>query len=782
MIKAFRNIQQSELPLCGGKGTSLVKMINSKYKVPDGFIIGSDVFMAYCQSNDIINTPLDQFSQAIIDGAFSNEIKDNILSTFYQVFSKNTKVAVRSSALCEDGKKFAWSGELETYLFVEEKDLLSCVKKCFASLFSERALTYARKVNVNKEHLQVAVIVQEQLDSDFAGVAFSCNPLSGVNEVVLEYVTGQGEALVSGRVIPNRIIYSNDNLIAKEDNVYSSQNISIELQQNLVKGTKRLERLYGFPVDVEWAIEKGRLFYLQCRPVTSYSHRGSIDALLPELFPITKWKFDTQTQFHYMFMHAMMRAANEQLHKRVFGFSRTFEDCVRTKGEVFKDKSASDRLKTCMNSMIEKETFFLERFASLWAKVVKREKRYIKRITDLNFSVLSDNDLLTEAKKFEEEYRRSLVFAFYFIDDFLEEKFLQLLQNEYSLTTEESTHVFSKIATCSNEYGTLFYSEEPVDLLKIAIKKENGENIQKDIDLHINKYGWMLAPIERTIRIFTPKDYESRIDSLINEDNLSERLCKVLNVRKENDKQFNDTINKYHIKGQALHFAKIIRTFIYYHTLLTEHTDLLCYHGTKTILTEIACRKRVPVEDIVMLSTEEIISFMASKITSEEVQALAENRSKSYALIFHKGKLYVFDDEEADRFQKSFVPTFVENHKSSIKNKGSDSDNILLKGSVCQVGRVIGRVKIVNSYSDCEKVDPGDILVANMTTPNFISAMERAAGFITDQGGITCHAAILSRELGVPCIVGTAIATKILRDNQIVELDAYIGVVKAKQQ
>ena len=76
------------------------------------------------------------------------------------------------------------------------------------------------------------------------------------------------------------------------------------------------------------------------------------------------------------------------------------------------------------------------------------------------------------------------------------------------------------------------------------------------------------------------------------------------------------------------------------------------------------------------------------------------------------------------------------------------------------------------------KVEKGDIIVATMTTPDYISAMEKASGFITDEGGITCHAAIISREFNVPCIVGTVNATEKLRDGQIVEMDAYSGIVK----
>ena len=87
----------------------------------------------------------------------------------------------------------------------------------------------------------------------------------------------------------------------------------------------------------------------------------------------------------------------------------------------------------------------------------------------------------------------------------------------------------------------------------------------------------------------------------------------------------------------------------------------------------------------------------------------------------------------------------------------------------------MGIAKVLNNYNDIYKVNRGDILVASMTTPDLISAMEKASGFITDEGGITCHAAILSREFDVPCIVGTVDATKKIHDGDLVELDAYNG-------
>lgn len=90
---------------------------------------------------------------------------------------------------------------------------------------------------------------------------------------------------------------------------------------------------------------------------------------------------------------------------------------------------------------------------------------------------------------------------------------------------------------------------------------------------------------------------------------------------------------------------------------------------------------------------------------------------------------------------------------------------------------VRGIVKILESHKENDKLKKGEILVVSMTTPDFISAMEKAAAIITDEGGITCHAAIISRELGIPCIIGTKIATKVLKDGDYVEVNANTGII-----
>lgn len=101
-----------------------------------------------------------------------------------------------------------------------------------------------------------------------------------------------------------------------------------------------------------------------------------------------------------------------------------------------------------------------------------------------------------------------------------------------------------------------------------------------------------------------------------------------------------------------------------------------------------------------------------------------------------------------------------------------------VQGVVAYKGLAQGTVKVLLTPQDIGKIERGDILVTNMTVPAYLSAMHRAAAFVTNEGGITCHAAILAREMKKPCIIGTKIATKIFKDGQLVEVDAINGVVR----
>ncbi|MEI6596661.1 MAG: TatD family hydrolase, partial [bacterium] len=131
---------------------------------------------------------------------------------------------------------------------------------------------------------------------------------------------------------------------------------------------------------------------------------------------------------------------------------------------------------------------------------------------------------------------------------------------------------------------------------------------------------------------------------------------------------------------------------------------------------------------------------------------------------------------EIDKVAKCYTGVIY----SSFKKIFLERDNNTKKfgGFIASKGFVKGNVKLVLCREDFKKIKQGDILVASMTTPEMLSLMKKAVGFITDEGGITSHAAIISREMKKPCIIGTKIATKVLHDGDLVEVDANKGVVK----
>jgi len=144
-----------------------------------------------------------------------------------------------------------------------------------------------------------------------------------------------------------------------------------------------------------------------------------------------------------------------------------------------------------------------------------------------------------------------------------------------------------------------------------------------------------------------------------------------------------------------------------------------------------------------------------------------QNRKKGY--IYFKNKLYTNISLKNFTKKNNF---FISNNKEENNSKKE------IKGKIAFHGVVRGVVKILFERSDVDKIKPGNVLVSPMTTPNYIQAMEKASAIITDEGGITCHAAIIAREMQKPCIIGTKNATQVLHDGDLVEVDANKGIIK----
>jgi pyruvate, water dikinase len=308
-ILNFTEITKKDVELAGGKGASLGEMTNSGIPVPPGFVILSTAFDKFIKEtgmNAEIDAALDDVdhqkmhtvedvSERIRSIIMNVPMPDDLAKEIYDHFEKlDAKlVAVRSSATAEDSSAAAWAGQLDTFLNTNKETLIENVRKCWASLFTPRAIFYRFEKELHKEYISVAVVIQKMVESEISGIAFSVHPVTqDRNQLIIEAGLGLGEAVVSGQITPDSYVvdkqdYTMININVSEQNKklvlgYSgSGNDWVDITDGgeqkltgkeiieLSKLVVLIEEHYKFPCDIEWAVMKGKFYVTQSRPITT---------------------------------------------------------------------------------------------------------------------------------------------------------------------------------------------------------------------------------------------------------------------------------------------------------------------------------------------------------------------------------------------------------------------------------------------------------------------------------------------------------------------------------
>jgi pyruvate,water dikinase len=271
-VKRIDEWNESLVQLLGGKGKSLVKLQQSGFNTPDGTILSSEVFKEYLKINETLSQVKqlsedlnrdnfrdkgEQIRELILQGEIQNQ--EEILS---EIESLDPPYAVRSSSVSEDSDSSSFAGMHHTGLEVTDSEVLEEMKKCWASLFSDRAIIYRLTKNL-KPYEEMAVIVQEMVDADISGVLFTENP-DGSDEIYIESIEGLGEKLVSGEITPAKAKLERENLkIVKQETGLSKSDLKKLAEKSLEIGEQ-----FGSPQDIEWCIKDGEVFFLQSRPIT----------------------------------------------------------------------------------------------------------------------------------------------------------------------------------------------------------------------------------------------------------------------------------------------------------------------------------------------------------------------------------------------------------------------------------------------------------------------------------------------------------------------------------
>lgn len=306
--------------------------------------------------------------------------------------------------------------------------------------------------------------------------------------------------------------------------------------------------------------------------------------------------------------------------------------------------------------------------------------------------------------------------------------------------------------------------KEELDFIQIVLN--NKEFTKEHLKSHGRKYSWLFI---NTFDIRECMEFMKKKFKRYKNMDLIKKKEEIISVKKELESKHKEIIKN--IEEDISEYLNIL------HQLSRDRMETkFVFAGFEFLLndflSEISRRINIPFADMIKyIRTEEIAGILNNKIRISDEEL--SDRKKFYIFMYENGETIFNYGTKALEDMKKLYPELFE--EKNIKE---------FKGSIANAGKARGNVVIVppKDLESLEKINKkfnkGDILVTSMTQPNTILLMEKAAAFVTDEGGILCHAAIISREMNKPCIIGTKIATKVLKDGDLVEVDADKGIVR----
>ncbi len=394
-----------------------------------------------------------------------------------------------------------------------------------------------------------------------------------------------------------------------------------------------------------------------------------------------------------------------------------------------------------------------------WKRAEYRFQRFFDALPSVRLREVSDAGLLSLfdqcARLAVDRFTSSAI-----IDHFAlgtDHHLAQLLRKELGRQKKESD--FTKLfSIASAPIHQSFINQAEAELLKIAIEAPRDT---ARIRAYAKKYFWMKNNYIDA-RVLTPRHFAREIRLWKNSGaDLKKKYRELVTTPQRNAQRKAVLLKKYRLSRLLKTLLTISEDFTWWQDERKKATYLCIHLGTK-ILGEMARRRNVLPELVKYLVPAEVRSWFLRRQPS--VAQLRE-RVRGCVVIAKRSGTAVVTGVSVAKVRKAMFP-----------KKGNDLVRDI-RGLSASVGRVIGPVKIVGSVREIGKVEKGDVIVAVMTRPDYIAGLKKAAAIVTNEGGVTCHAAIISRELGIPCVIATKIATEVLKDGDLVEVNANHGVV-----
>ncbi len=860
----------------GKKGAALVKMHSVGFNVPSGGCICASDFRQFLQNNHLVDKVsevdrvLEESGAApeimcrhIIDTILASEIPSQLQTQIEHFIVKNSKdrqstYAVRSSATKEDGVDSSFAGLFVSFLNIQTTtDICNSIKKCWASVFETRVLSYCADRNIKINDLEMGVVIQQMVMAQKSGVTFSIDPISGRDTHVLtEACFGLGEGLVSGHITPDRYIYDwyaekeiNQEIANKEcqfipvDSHPFVQQVDIDsdkqeqpvLSNRLIKQVTTLavdvQKLYGFPVDIEWAIYQDELYLLQARPITAIQYLaidgewttadfkdGGVSSTVCTPFMWSLYNYIWQQAMPtYLEKVGLIESGKDLVWgdmfygrpywnvgevkrglKRLPGFvEREFDESlgirVAYEGDGHVTKNSIKSLITGLRVLYKLGKSFAEIVEYSRSYIVDQSKN-LQQLESYNYENTTDDEFF--------EFYRNLITDKYFLS---ESSYFNVIYDNSNVST-----LFSEFFTKINKNGDIDYLNLISGLTDLSHLDQSQDlwiviqEIQKNRDAacywlssttaeihkkwregdsancldivskHIERFKYHSnRELDITVPRFgeDPRPVFESIKQLLDQDGVlsPKKLAEAQQHKYLQERDKFIAACSFWQKGKARKELDRLRKFLWLREELRDLSTKFYYYIRKFSL-ELEQRliKRGMLQnsgEIFFLTQQQVLRILSWDISDNEVQGVIK-KNKTYYASFRN---YSNPDELGQRF--------TNNHTDYVCVDGVGCINIY-GGIGCSPGVIEGQIKIIRDISDANRLDCGDILVTKFTDPGWTPKFGLLSAVITETGGVLSHAAVISREYGIPAVLAVPRITTLLKEGQRVIVDGANGKIK----
>ena len=820
----------------GNKAKNLFLLKKNNFNVPNGIILDSDTYLEIIKDNKIDNkideriNNLDNsniketsiylqilFNDIKINQSIKQSIEDNI--------DLNKKYAVRSSGTKEDLKDYSFAGQYDTFLNVRGIDSIEkAIINCYKSMFSETILKYFIDNKISFNNLKMSIIIQEMVDADCSGVCFTVDPTTGRDKnMLIEVAKGLGDNIVSGKVIPEQYYYNwydeeedykeNNYLINKEElRKYSNEFLKIQI-------------LFGYPCDIEFAIKDKQVYILQARKITRIKYLG-----ISDMWTTADFKDGgVSATICVPYMWSLYEYIWEYTLKKFLLESKILQesDVNKKLGNMFYARCYWN-MSVVKNALSQVIGYKEREFDSEYGIKINYEgdglvtKANIKTIIHIIKMILAQRKILSIRNKNAENYKKDLLNKYYEYKNMYDRKNIDnIIKTWYQLTKfvylqSESTYFWQIFINTihqslykgkllkyvsESEYLSLLGGIDNIshllpfyDIWNLSREIRNNDNIYKywtendsdiliknidslenymdKVKLIINKFGYHS---DKELDVTYPCYYEDSI-SIINtvkdmvklDDSFSPIEDKIKS--KYIYEKLIDKISKQVSKKKLKKIKQVIENMRRMLWWREEYRDISTrfYYIIRVYTIELAKELKNKnlindLYDIWFLKVTNIWDYIDGKVSKDEIRIIIK-KNKMY---YNSFKNYMSENEIGSVFSNT----------NNYEMKIEENKNII-KGIGANNGIVTGRARVIENFSQIDRIEKNDILVTKFTDTGWTAKFAILSGIVTEYGGILCHAAIVSREYGIPAIVSCHNAMDYIKDGEIITIDGSTGIIK----